>query len=130
MNILYPCKFYSTACTRDTELRQAPEQIPPVQLGADPSDRHTHASGYNPMALSTAGTGIKMKSWIIYDCISKANIVYLKVIAAFILETFKCLKYFKQAWSITPVKHMEKLQKAWLKLPILHIADFKKKTKW
>lgn len=67
-----------------------------------------------------------MKSWIIYDCISKANIVHLKVIAAFILETFKCLKYFKQAWSITPVKHMEKLQKAWLKLPILHVADFKK----
>ena len=53
-----------------------------------------------------------MKTWIIYDCISKANIVHLKVIAVFILVTFKCLKYFKQACPITPVKHIEKFQKA------------------
>lgn len=95
----------------------------------DPSARHTHAPGYNPTALPTAGTGIKMKSWSIYDCISKANPVHLKVIAAFIFRTFKCLKYFKQAWPVTPVKHMEKLQKASLKLPVVHTADFKKKTK-
>lgn len=70
-----------------------------------------------------------MKSRIIYDFISKANPAHLKVIAAFILETFKCLKYFKQAWPVTPVKHMEKLHKAWLELPVVHITDFKKKTK-
>lgn len=71
-----------------------------------------------------------MKSWIIYDWISKANLVHLKVITAFIFKTFKCLKYFKQARPVTPVKHMEKLQKAWLKLPIVHTADFEKKTQW
>lgn len=131
INSLYSCKFYNVDCIWDMKLHQPLDQIPP---GSAP--RWPFWQARICLRLQSHGFSqlkeiwIIMKSSIIYDCISKANVVHLKVIAVFILVTFKCLKYFKQACLITSVKHSEKFQKAWLKLPIVHITDFKKKTKW